>query len=239
MAETLPNPGDPNDEALKELAQAIGVDVATLGATALGGPITGVAVGGFLTLCKSIYSTFAQAKVNKAFYEYLKLLAKYTARLNEEIDRRATWAYVTDPDNVAELVNMGETIAKARDQEKVRAALNHQVNKTLSRGRDNPDLRDFISAFIRDCTGLDIRVLAALPTPDAYKTTRNAEVGDATLETIAEHLRDSLGMNNPEGIALIDGAVGRLGMPSLCKAMTGFEPTVYHPPVDQSWENKF
>lgn len=219
LDENLPVAQDPGDAALKDMAAELGIDVTALLAEAAV-PFSGIAVRGVLGLFKNTYNQYAQGKINKVFADYMDLLRQNISRIDDELTRKATWEYVTRPENIIEIQRMLQSAVLASEREKISAALNNGVNVALAAGTDDRDIREFTAAFIRDCTGMDIRALQALPEDGTY--TVSGENSDALNDEIREHIRNQVRTSNAAEEALLWASMRKLHGLGLCFGFATF-----------------
>lgn len=175
---------------------------------------------GVLGQFKNAYNQYAQGKINKAFEDYMNMLRDRVQRLDNEVDRRATWEYVTRPESIVEIQRMLETSVRASEQEKIDAALNIGVNHVLNKGTDNVGVREFTAAFIRDCTGMDIRVLKLLPEHGTHNM--KGEASDMKIEDIRATILDQIKPQDEAELELIRASFGKLYNVGICSGFANY-----------------
>lgn len=217
----LPEESNPLREAAMELGgEGLVKALAALAETHV--PGSGAFTDMFLGWLKGGYTAYRDAVVQNFLREYLIYLKRRVERVEAQTNTKADWEYLTRPEYAAELHSIIETVLRAREREKVKAALNFSVNIAVAGQAGDKALREFVGAFLRDSTGLDIVLLTALSTAGEIMSEAREEVNGEGLSALRDHLYGAVGANTSEAKGMVRGSVGRLHSLGLCDAVFNY-----------------
>lgn len=181
-------------------------------------------VGAFAVgIVQEMRNTFAKQQAEEA-------LAAVRAELIERVDKQdaETAARVEGYVNSPEFVNAVlwpalEAVVRAQEQAKVDAAVGFSVNLAMRQGRVDGALREFVAAFLRDATVLDIRALLSLPRSGGHFPPHQIATKAAIphLDNLFNKLSLGLRLSGPADEGLLQGTLGRLAMLGLCVTLAG------------------
>jgi hypothetical protein len=208
----------PRNKWFKRAGKDVGVggSLGAISAIPVAGPI-------LVGIVQEIRTTHARLKAEAALRDVREELS---ARIDQQDAKMAAKieAHANSAEYINDVLAPGlEAITRAQGEAKVKAAKNFTVNAAMAAGEDDPALREFVAAFLRDATILDIRTLLEMPA--SGERVKPQSVGT---EVVIPHLDNwfndlSLGLrlSGPKNEGLLRGALGRLDMLGLCLTQMG------------------